>query len=207
MVRGKATSLLIALFLSFSTLLLIGNSTVAAHTAYIATLPISITVTSPTNTNYSSSVPLVFILPINGTFDLPFGIEGGTGGNGRGVWGIKGYSYSVDDHSNVSIAGNITLNGLAEGEHRIVVYVHRWVYYGIYYGGFEDTVASREISFSVHQPPENQTCNTNDLPLNAKLPQPNQWIATANLLLTIVFVVIVVVVFRKRKISPQKMEH
>ena len=130
MVRGKATSLLIALFLSFSTLLLIGNSTVAAHTAYIATPAISITVTSPANTNYSSSVPLVFILPINGTFDLPFGIEVGTGGNGRGVWGIKGYSYSVDGHSNVSIAGNITLNGLAEGEHRIVVYVHRWCIMG-----------------------------------------------------------------------------
>ena len=73
--------------------------------------------------------------------------KSGTGGNGRGVWGIKGYSYSVDDHSNVSIAGNITLNGLAEGEHRIVVYVHRWVYYGIYYGGFEDTVASKRNIF------------------------------------------------------------
>jgi hypothetical protein len=171
MIQSKNIRLLIVLFLSFSGFLFLVNPTAMA--VITPPQPPLILVMSPTyNVNYSGSVPLTFILPTNGTVDIPFSYEGGPGSNGKGVWGIKKYSYSLDGHSNVSVAGNTTLNALPDGKHQLTVFANRWVYYGIYYGGFEDTVASSEISFSVHQPPENQMCNTNDLPLNAKLPHP-----------------------------------
>jgi hypothetical protein len=180
----KGIFLLIALLLPILILLFLGNQAVDASSLLLPLQPPpSISIVSPTNNgNYCSTVPLVFVLPTNGTFNLPVGYEGGPGGNGKGVWGTDGFSYSLDDQANVTISGNTTLNGLPDGQHIITVFVGRWVYYGLYYGGYEDSF-SNCVSFNIYRPVdinilslENKTYMTSEVPLNFTLSKPAQWI-------------------------------
>lgn len=174
--------ILLVLLLSPFTMLFLENQEADALALNQPMQQPAILIISPTNRNYSGIIPLVFVLPTNGTFNLPAGYQGGPGGNGKGVWGTKEFSYTLDDHANVTITGNTTLSGLPEGEHNITVFVHRWVYYGLYYGGYEDT-SSKSASFNVFLSPEisiisplNKTYATNQISLNFKLSKPAQWI-------------------------------
>jgi hypothetical protein len=105
-----------------------------------------ISIVSPTlNSNYSKVISLVFTVQTNGTFDLPPNLSVSE----KGLWGIDAFSYCLDGHSNVTISGNVTLNDLLNGKHQVVVYAVRWIYYGIYFGGVEDSIASEPLSFYV----------------------------------------------------------
>jgi hypothetical protein len=151
--------------------------TTIAQPYYPPASPIDILILSPNSNVNSNTIPLVFILSTNGTFNS------GSFGNGTGVWGIKQLSYSLDGFSNVTITGNTTLSGLSIGKHEIILYVTRWLYYGLYYGGTYDTL-SKVTTFNVTpEPPditilsiENKTFTENSIPLNFTLSKTAQWI-------------------------------
>jgi hypothetical protein len=84
--------------------------------------PPEIKVVSPENQTYNeSSVPLVFTVnkPVNWT------------------------GYSLDGQDNVTVTGNTTIGGLANGLHNVTVYAK---------DEFENTGASETITFSVEVP-------------------------------------------------------
>ena len=67
----------------------------------ILLMPLTVSILSPRSITYSSSsIPLTF------TIDRPFSWIG----------------YSVDNHLNITIAGNTTINNLSDGAHQLVVY-------------------------------------------------------------------------------------
>ena len=131
-------------------LIMMSFSSIAIELTKAQSLPIppapQISIVSPTlNSNYSNVISLVFTVQTNGTFDLPPNLSVSE----KGRWGIDTFSYCLDGHSNVTISGNVTLNDLSNGKHQVVVYAARWIYYGIYFGGVEDSIASEPLSFYV----------------------------------------------------------
>jgi hypothetical protein len=102
-------------------------------------------VISPKSTeNYSGQIPLTINVPMNGFFNLPSGYQG----SGVGLWGIESLMYSLDGSKNATTPANTTLNQLPIGQHQLTLYANRWVYYGIYYGGEEDTVYLATVNFA-----------------------------------------------------------
>ncbi len=109
--------------------------------AYGCWTPLTITLLSPVNTTYSmNSVPLTFTV------------------NRETSW----IGYCVDDQGNVTIAGNITLSGLSDGEHNIIVYGN-------------DTCGIMSVSdmvhFAVDTTPPNITDTSQEPPVNNVMPE------------------------------------
>jgi len=87
---------------------------------------------------------------------------------------IKWAGYSADGQSNVTISGNHTLTGLADGTHSIVVFA---------YDSIGNTASSAQVLFTIDtMPPEilllspqNQTYDTAELLLNFTLNETASW--------------------------------
>jgi len=118
-----------------------------------------ISIRSPENKTYNTnSVPLIFTL--------------GEGGE------VSWIGYSLDNQEAVTISGNSTLTGLADGSHSIIVYANDS------YGLMEE---SNKVNFNVYVDaippivevlsPQDATYNATSLPLDFTIDEPASWIA------------------------------
>jgi len=139
----------------------------APSQSFSAPEPPAITILSPIkNSCYSDSVALTFTLQTSGEFPNPYDTSS------NASWGVEEFRYSLDGNANVTISGetiegvggNTTLTGLPAGNHSIVVYAKRWLYYGLYYGGTYDSFSSSAVQFTVtaHQQQNNITSSENN---------------------------------------------
>jgi hypothetical protein len=152
--------------------------------------PPTITILSPIHHSYySDSVALNFTLQTSGEFPNPYQT------NSIASWGVQEFSYSLDGNANVTISGetmdniggNTTLTGLAVGNHSIVVYGIRWLYYGLYYGGTCDSFSSSTVQFTVSAQQQDSTIPAENNPANGTMQMQAFQIAVV-----IVFAVIIV---------------
>jgi hypothetical protein len=111
---------------------------------------------------------LTFTLQTSGEFPNPYDA------NSNASWGVQEFSYSLDGNANVTISGktvdsmgaNTTLTRLAVGNHSIVVYGGRWLYYGLYYGGTHDLFSSSTVQFTVEAKQQNSSSPLENNPEN-----------------------------------------
>jgi len=123
-------------------------------TVRIDITPPTIFILSPQNKTYcSSSIPLAFELgePIS--------------------W----VGYSLDNQSNVTISGNMTLAGLSDGSHKVIVYANDTVgnigYSNIVYFAIDTTPPSINIIS-----PQNNTYYSESVPLTFEINEAASWI-------------------------------
>jgi hypothetical protein len=118
-----------------------------------------VSVISPENKTYNTnSVPLIFVL--------------GEGGE------VSWTGYSLDNQEAVTVSGNSTLKGLADGSHSIIVYAN---------DSFGLMEKSKTVNFAVYidaippivevLSPEDTVYNATSLPLNFTINEPASWIA------------------------------
>ena len=112
-----------------------------------------------------------FILQTSGEFPNPYDASS------NASWGVQEFSYSLDGNANVTISsrtmdaagGNTTLTGLAIGNHSIVVYGKRWLYYGLYFGGTYDSFSSPTIQFNVTAQQQDSTSPSGKNPVDGTM--------------------------------------
>ena len=100
----------------------------SSSTVYFAidtTVP-SISILSPENKTYDTTD-----LPLNFTVDEP----------------VSWMAYSLDGQANVTITGDVTLSGLSDGSHNIIVYAK---------DAAGNTGASQTIYFTIETPPPSE---------------------------------------------------
>jgi hypothetical protein len=162
---SKAVFLLVSfLFLTVATAM-IGNQCTLVNAGMYGLqpppAPNAIVISPNILENYFGTVPLIVSIPMNGSFHLPTQYQG----SGNGFWGIESLMYSLDGSENVTTATNTTLNQLPDGQHQLTLYANRWVYYGIYYGGEEDTVYLATVDFlSANNIPSTTPVNVTAIP-------------------------------------------
>lgn len=144
----------------------------APSQTFSAPEPPTVTILSPIkNSCYSDSVALNFILQTSGEFPNPYDASS------NASWGVQEFSYSLDGNANVTISsrtmdaagGNTTLTGLAIGNHSIVVYGKRWLYYGLYFGGTYDSFSSPTIQFNVTAQQQDSTSPSGKNPVDGTM--------------------------------------
>jgi len=159
------------------------------------------------NSVYNHVIALNFSLQTSGEFENPYEA------NHKAWWEVTELSYSLDGKANVTLAGNtiaalgsgnITLNGIPAGNHSIVMYAKRAIYYGIYFGGAYDSFSSALVYFTVNSTsqiiselsPENSETPNQE-------PFPTTWIAAIVTSAIVVSAGVWQYFFRKKKASRQ----
>jgi hypothetical protein len=130
-----------------------GNTGASSEVSFTVAVPPAISILSPENRSYAmNDLPLTFAV------------------NEPADW----ISYSLNNQANVTITGNTTLNGLAEGPHGVVVYANDTA----------GNMGSSMVYFSVDTTPpmvsvlfpENKTYVAASVPLTFTVSEPTSWI-------------------------------
>lgn len=153
-------------------------------------IPPEILIISPNNQGtYTDEVPLTFTAQTYGTFD--------TDGRKDG-WGIVSFSYSLDNHDNVTLGiSNSTLTNLSQGQHSLVIYGEReHLLNGFLATGLRDNFSSTKIYFIVNPLPST---------ISPATPTPSvpelSWLVIVPLLLSLFTVAVII---RHRKTAKPK---